>query len=37
MTAVRIDGQLWWTNQQLSSVIISLWFSIIVYDLGDKQ
>jgi hypothetical protein len=30
--------QLWWTNQEFSSVdIIPLWFSMLIYHLGDEK
>jgi hypothetical protein len=38
MTAGRIARELWWTNQEFSSVdIISLWLSILIHHLGDEH
>jgi hypothetical protein len=38
MTAGRIARELWWTNQEISSVDnIPPWFSMLMYHLGDEQ
>jgi hypothetical protein len=38
MTAGRVARELWWTNQEISSVdVIPSWISILMYNLGDKQ
>jgi hypothetical protein len=38
-SAGRIARELWWTSQEFSSasIIISLWFSMLKYHLGDEQ
>jgi hypothetical protein len=34
----RIFRELWWTNQEIFPAdIITLWFSMLIYHLGDKQ
>jgi hypothetical protein len=36
MTAGRIARELWWMNQEFPPVnIISPWFSMLIYHLGD--
>jgi hypothetical protein len=38
MTAGRLARELWWMNQEYSSVnIIPPWFSMLMYQLGDEQ
>jgi hypothetical protein len=38
MTAGKIAGEPWWTNQEFSPVvIIPPWFSMLVYHLQDEQ
>jgi hypothetical protein len=38
MTAGRIARELWWKNQESSSVDnIPSWFSMPIYHLGDEQ
>jgi hypothetical protein len=38
MSAGRIAKKLWWTNQELSSiVIIPPWLSMLIYHLWDEQ
>jgi hypothetical protein len=39
MTAGRIARELWWKNQEFSSVntIIPPWFSMLIYHMGDEQ
>jgi hypothetical protein len=37
MTAGRFARELWWTNQEFSSVdIIPPWFSMLIYNVGDE-
>jgi hypothetical protein len=37
-SACRIFKELWWINQEFSSVdIIPPWFSMLIYHLGDEQ
>jgi hypothetical protein len=37
-SADRISRELWWTNQEFSSVdIIPPWLSMLIYKLGDEQ
>jgi hypothetical protein len=38
MTAGRIARELWWTNQEFSSLdVVSQWLTILVYYLKDDQ
>jgi hypothetical protein len=38
LTAGGIAGELLWTNQEFYNVdIIPLWFSMLIYHLGDEQ
>jgi hypothetical protein len=38
MTTGRNARELWWTNQEFSYFnIIPLWFSMLIYHLGDEQ
>jgi hypothetical protein len=37
-SAIRITRDLWWTNQEFYPFdIIALWFSMLIYHLGDEQ
>jgi hypothetical protein len=36
-SAGRIARELWWTNQEFSPVVISPWFSMLIYHLEDDK